>query len=195
MIILYGGSFNPPTIAHYEIIKLLNERYTPERIVLMPVGNNYQKPELLDGKIRLEMTKLMAVKFHNVVASDYEINRPFEGTIRSLEYLEKTFEKKVALAIGADNLLTLSTWIEADKLIKNYQIIVFNRDELLSNEVIKSFEEKYEIKLDIINFEFDISASLIRQNIKKNKKYLLREVYRYIKKNKLYLKEAKLCTI
>lgn len=191
MIILYGGSFNPPTMAHFKIIEILDKLYTPSCIVLMPVGNNYNKPELLDGNLRLAMTKLMTAKFSNAETSDYEIKRPFEGTIRSLEYLEKTYQDKVALAIGADNLLYLDTWIEAEKLIKNYKIIVFNRDNLITEEFIKDFETKYEIILDIINFDFDISASLIRSNIKKYKKYLLPEIYKFIKKNKLYLKEGK----
>ncbi|MGI6782128.1 MAG: nicotinate-nicotinamide nucleotide adenylyltransferase [Acholeplasmataceae bacterium] len=191
MIILYGGSFNPPTRAHFEIIKLLNDIYTPHRIVLMPVGNNYHKPELLDGKLRLEMTELMTSKILNAATSDYEVLRPFQGTIRSLEYLEEIYQDEVALAIGADNLLTLETWIEADKLIRKYQIIVFNRDDLLSDEFVKEFETRYQIKIDVINFDFDISASLIRSNVKKYKKYLLPEVYEYIKKHELYLKEEK----
>lgn len=191
MVILYGGSFNPPTMAHFEIIKLLNELYTPSRIVLMPVGNNYNKPELLDGEIRLEMTKIMTSKMENALTSNFEVDRPFQGTIRSLEYLEETYNEKVALAIGADNLMYLHTWIEAEKLIKSYKIIVFNRDNLISDEFIDAFEEKYKVKLDIVNFEFDISASLIRSNIKKYRKYLLPEVYDYIKRHKLYKKGVK----
>ena len=46
MIILYGGSFNPPTLAHYGVVKLLNEVYNPDKIILMPVGCKYPKPNL-----------------------------------------------------------------------------------------------------------------------------------------------------
>ena len=191
MNILFGGSFNPPTLAHYEIVKLLDELYTPKRIVLMLVGNNYNKPELIDGKIRLEMTRIMASHFENVVVSDFEVTRPFRGTIRSLEYLVETYKEDVALAIGADNFIYLSTWIEAEALIKNYKIIVFDRDGLITEEVVMLFEEEYGVKIDVISFSFNISASEIRSNPKKYRKNLLPEVYEYIQNNKLYLKEDK----
>lgn len=188
MIILYGGSFNPPTLAHFEIITLLNKLYTPKYIVLMPVGSRYPKPDLLDSEIRLEMTRIMAKSFSNVIVSDFEIMRPFIGTIRALEYLEEKYQEKPTLAIGADNLISLPTWIEAEKLIKNYPIIVFNRLDTLSNDKVKRFEHNHNIKLDIVEFDFNISATKIRNDIKKYRKFLLPEVYEYISKNKLYQK-------
>lgn len=56
----------------------------------------------------------MASDFSNVLVSDFELTQPFAGTIRALEYLEKEYNAKVALAIGADNLVSLPTWIEAE---------------------------------------------------------------------------------
>jgi nicotinate-nucleotide adenylyltransferase len=137
------------------------------------------------------MTRIMASHFENVVVSDFEVTRPFRGTIRSLEYLVETYKEDVALAIGADNFIYLSTWIEAEALIKNYKIIVFDRDGLITEEVVMLFEVEYGVKIDVINFSFNISASEIRSNPKKYRKNLLPEVYEYIQNNKLYLKEDK----
>ena len=191
MIILYGGSFNPPTLAHYGVVKLLNEVYNPDKIILMPVGCKYPKPELAPCEKRFEMLTLMASDFSNVLVSDFELTQPFAGTIRALEYLEKEYNAKVALAIGADNLVSLPTWIEAEKLIKTYQLIVFNRTHILSHDKIKEFERDHKVKLDIIDYDYEISASKIRSNVRKYKKHLLPEVYKYIKLNNLYDKEGK----
>ena len=38
-IVLFGGSFNPPTIAHYEIIKYLNDHY--DEVLILPNGESY----------------------------------------------------------------------------------------------------------------------------------------------------------
>lgn len=189
MIILYGGSFNPPTLAHYEILKLLNKKYMPAHIILMPVGSRYPKPELAEANYRLAMLKLMSKHFDNVIVSDFEITKPFIGTIRALEYLEETYKEPVALAIGADNLISLPTWIEADNLIKKYQLIVFNRTHILSCEKVKEFEKDHHVELDVISYDYDISASKIRKNIKKYRKHLLPEVYQFIKENHLYKEE------
>ena len=191
MIILYGGSFNPPTMAHFGVVELLNSKYNPEKIVIMPVGCAYPKPELAPCSERFEMLKIMALKFDNVIVSDFELKQPFIGTIRALEHLEKEYNQKVALAIGADNLISLPTWIEAEKLIANYQLIVFNRTHILSRDKVKDFERDHRVKLDIIEFDYEISASKIRSNVRKYKKHLLPEVYKYIKLKGLYDKGAK----
>jgi len=44
MVLVFGGSFNPPTKAHLEIVEKLLERYEHARVLLLPVGDDYQKP-------------------------------------------------------------------------------------------------------------------------------------------------------
>ena len=58
MIIVYGGTFNPPTVAHQLIaIKLL--KTLNQEIHLLPVGENYPwKSFYVPFKQRFEMLKL-----------------------------------------------------------------------------------------------------------------------------------------
>ena len=41
MEVVYGGCFNPPTIAHQEIISYLANHY--DKVILIPTGNDYNK--------------------------------------------------------------------------------------------------------------------------------------------------------
>ena len=49
-IVLFGGSFNPPTIAHYEIIKYLNDHY--DEVLILPNGDSYT----FAGKVKSYMS-------------------------------------------------------------------------------------------------------------------------------------------
>ena len=39
MIIIFGGAFNPPTRAHFEIAEKLIEKFNPDTFYFLPVGN------------------------------------------------------------------------------------------------------------------------------------------------------------
>ena len=41
MIIVYGGTFNPPTVAHQLIANKVIENFKPKKFILLPVGENY----------------------------------------------------------------------------------------------------------------------------------------------------------
>ena len=53
MMIVFGGAFNPPTIAHLNIIKKLLSTYKGSHVLLLPVGNDYSKSEFFDYLIPL----------------------------------------------------------------------------------------------------------------------------------------------
>ena len=59
MNIVFGGSFNPPTKAHKLILDKLFLLFKPDNIIIVPVGDNYQKKGLIDYTHRLEMVKLL----------------------------------------------------------------------------------------------------------------------------------------
>ncbi|NLB84705.1 MAG: hypothetical protein GX794_01110, partial [Acholeplasmataceae bacterium] len=85
MHILYGVSFNPPTLAHEAIIKKINDLFKPTKIIIMPVGRSYTRKDHQANIDRIKMLELIAKKYKNVEISDYEINNPFNGTIKTLE--------------------------------------------------------------------------------------------------------------
>lgn len=186
MNIVYGGSFNPPTKAHLNIIKKLLDEFNEAKIILLPVGNDYKKKELIDFKYRYDMLNLIIKPFSKkVIISDLEQKQGFKGTIGALNELSKSYDN-LHFVIGSDHLDKLKHWIEYRTLLKTYPFIVMNRNHYMTKEHAEKLFENEEHKFTFIEFDMDISSSMIRNQIEKHKNYLAKEVYDYIKENNLY---------
>jgi nicotinate-nucleotide adenylyltransferase len=193
MVIVYGGSFNPPTIAHYKIADYLIKRYNPNHFVFVPVGNSYHKPELAPFMHRFEMLKLLCKKLNHASVSDYENKPHFTGTIALLKDLENQVQDEIYFVLGADNLLTLDQWINYQELVKNYRFIVFERD----NDAIEPYMNQSPFLKDycshfIIEKDFpkmDVAASRYRNH---NEDHLVcDEINTYIYHHHLYNRGVK----
>lgn len=184
MNVVYGGSFNPPSLAHYYIAKHIISNYKVDNFLFLPVGNNYNKSSLIFENDRLNMVKILADKLGCKVLEN-EINKEFRGTYISLKEIEKDY-KDIYFIMGADNLMDLKKWLNLDKLLNEFNFFIISRSDIDVNSIIKDNFGKYENKFHIINLNLDISSTKIRENIKESKKYLLDEVYEYIIKHNLY---------
>ena len=51
----FGGSFNPPTIAHERLAEEIAEKFKLDKVYFVPVGNYYKKTDLIDENKRLAM--------------------------------------------------------------------------------------------------------------------------------------------
>ena len=101
MNIVFGGSFNPITKAHLDIINKLKEKFNPENVIILPASDNYTWKNLTKSNDRLNMIKLVC---KDCIISDYELKQStYKGTINSLNYLSKTY-KDLYFCMGADNL-------------------------------------------------------------------------------------------
>lgn len=182
MIIIFGGAFNPPTLAHYEIAEKLILKFKPDIFYFLPVGNRYKNKTMLDFKYRYDMVKIMADELGAKV-STIENEESYRGTYYALLDFKK-IDPDVYFVMGADNLDYLDKWINAQELIKTNKFIVLSRDGF---DVYKLVNEKYKEHKDnfvIVNIENNISSTLFRTKLDKD--VLLDEVYEYIEKNKLY---------
>ncbi len=180
MNIVYGGSFNPPTIAHEAIVKKLEE-FRPENIIIVPTGNCYNKKDLIPFSIRKEMLELV---FSHII-SDVENTSEYKGTINTLDTLSKKYSD-LYFVMGADNLIEIKSWINYQELINKYHFIIITRNSL---DVIKYINDnlyEYREKFKFISLDFDVSSSKIRNNILKYRDMLNTKVYDYILKNNLY---------
>ena len=183
MIIIYGGAFNPPTVAHYLIAKLLIEKFNPDTFYFLPVGEKYNKLGMESFATRYEMTKLLADKLPNCEVSMKENEETFRGTY----YMLKEFsliDSDLYFVMGADNFDYLDTWIMADKLISEFKFIVLTREGF---DVSKLIEEKYydfKDNFHIVNINLPISSTNFRES--KKEELLIDEVYKYIESNNLY---------
>jgi len=184
MKILYGGSFNPPTLAHLKVYHQMMETFDVEEFVFMPTANIYSKPDLAPISHRLEMLRIMCDGLEKAVVSDFEANMTeYKGT----SYTLKNFPGYYFL-MGADNFSYIEKWIDYPNFIINNKFIVVPRDGLDlesmfdKDEYLTKYRNNFIIMGDFK--EIDLSSTDFRNNF--NKDIVPEKVYSYILKNGLY---------
>ena len=198
-----GGSFNPITYAHLNMANSAISKAEMDKVFFVPVGNLYEKPELIDEKQRFEMLQLVCKNEANIDVEDIELNQKNKiSTFQAFKMIEdkyKNNETDLFYIMGADNFIKLPEWKESENLIKNYKYIIFERDNLNLEDFIKNNEllNKYKDNFKIIKInEKDkekISSTTVRKLVNENNfekilKYTKEDVVNYIKKKDLYRK-------
>jgi len=130
-VVIFGGSFNPPTLAHEAIIRACLALPQFDEVWVMPSGNRADKTILVSDEHRLQMLRLVkASSFQDntrLIISDFELQlpRPSE-TRRTLAELHKTYPAvNFWFAMGGDSYHTLPTWPGADEFMPGLQLVVF----------------------------------------------------------------------
>ena len=189
MIVVFGGAFNPPTIAHKEIYYLISQQMNISQFIFLPVSKKYSKANLIDDNHRLKMLDLMIKNMPKAIVSTMETeDETFLGTYVSLTRIKKANPNhSIAFVLGADNLEHLDQWKHATQLVKEFQFIVIKRNQKDLHQLINDHPllEAYKHHFRFINhFESNVSSTLFRET--HDPEYVDEDVYHYIMKNELY---------
>lgn len=196
-IAIYGGAFNPVHIGHIEIVNQITKNFDFDKIIIIPskISPHKSNKELANDVDRINMCKLAFDHVKNCEVSDIEIKRnKISYTVDTLTDLKTKYPfDEFYLVCGSDMFLSLLSWRKPEKIFKMSNILTFRR----SDEDIKKMIA-YKNRIDslcenVIICEVDIppfSSTDIRNAIKENspfQSYVTKEVYSYIKNNKLYI--------
>ena len=190
-IAILGGTFDPPHLGHLILADTVLKELNYDKVLFIP--SKIPPHKNISGEVsnegRLNMLKLSIEDDKRFSFDDYELkSEGISYSIKTLNYLYQNYniDGKIALIIGADLIKDFHKWKEPEKLSELANIVAVNREE--NENLFKENIEKYKIKI-IIAPRIDISSTLIRERIKKNKafRYFLNDkVYDYIISNKLY---------
>ena len=188
---IFGGSFNPPHKMHLNIgVQLVNKQYV-DNVIYVPTGSKYKyKNNLLPDKNRLEMLEILTKNYEYLDVNDYELKDEVVYTCETLAYFKEVYPNDdIYFVCGADNLSYIDKWKNGDEILKNYKILVMKRKGEDIDELLEKFKI-YKNNIVVADIEQqDISSTDIRERLKNNEDVLDvldKEVYEYIKKNKLY---------
>lgn len=188
---VFGGSFNPPHKMHLDIgVQLVNKQYV-DNVVYVPTGSKYKyKNNLLPDKNRLEMLEILTKKYEGLCVNDYELKDEVVYTCETLAYFKEEYSNDdIYFICGADNLSYIDKWKNGEDILRNYKILVMKRKGEDIDELLEKFKE-YKHNIVVADVEQrDISSTDIREKIKNNENVLDvldKDVYEYIRKNKLY---------
>ena len=188
---VFGGSFNPPHKMHLNIgLELVNKQYV-DKVIYVPTGSKYKyKNNLLPDKNRLEMLEILTNKYKNLSVDDYELKDEVVHTCETLAYFKELYPNdEIYFICGADNLSYIDKWKNGEDILNNYKIIAMKRKGEDIEELLKKFVA-YQNNIIVADVEQqDISSTDIREKLKNNENVLDvldKDVYEYIRKNKLY---------
>lgn len=199
---LIGGTFNPIHLGHLIISEYIREAFELDQVIFIPSGNPPHKliKEIISTEHRKRMVEIATESNPNFLVSSIEINRVGKSytvdTIRELKSLYP--DDQLYFIIGADSLFELTSWKDFKILANITTFLLCERPGLDEEEIynkISDLKNEYNTNIMYIKVPLvDISSTSIRERVKSHQsfKYLVTEgVEDYIKRNNLYLPEAK----
>ena len=169
-IAILGGSFNPPHLGHVLIANQTLEFTDIDEVWLSPCYRHTFLKNLAPTAHRVAMTKMLINK--KIKYCSVEIENKLSGeTIKLMELLKKKYpQHRFSFIIGSDNLVSLKKWGQWEKLISNYQFLIFKRPGFSTNLANYGLDNpKY--RFQVINHKllttFDFSSTNIRERVKK----------------------------
>lgn len=189
--IIFGGSFNPPTLAHEAIIAACLElpQFKHDEIWVMPSGDRFDKSIAISDENRLDMLELIKhEKFNDnprLQISDFELHltRPTQTYQTVKELTENYKNRNFWFVLGADAYLSMPAWDHGDELMKSLHMILFARGEN------PNMHGDNIINLEIADLAI-ISSTLAREAIQNSRStvdLISRPIDDYIKEHELYI--------
>ena len=181
----FGGCFNPPTIAHFEIVKSVLDRFKLDKLVIVPMGDKYPKRDLIPFEYRFEMLRKMFEKKKNIEISNMQVNQTKISYAKdSFDIIDKLYKDDDKYFImGLDNFAKINTWKDGENLLFDRKVIVLGRNNYNLPNLLNNKNIYY---IDLNN---STSSSLVRKKIKLNENfetYIVPEVANYINQRELY---------
>ena len=176
---LFFGTFNPIHNGHLLIAKKAINKLKLDQVwfVLTPLSPFKKNKKILDKNVRAELIDIALYK------EEFKI-KITNYTIDTLNFFKKKYPDFIfKLLLGEDNFLKIKFWKNYSRILKNYEIIIYPRNNSEKKVSINSA-----IKLD--DELIDISSSKIRENIKLGisvRKYVPSKINELIKDKSYYL--------
>lgn len=190
---LFGGTFNPFHIGHFEMLKALQNDNDIEKILLIPdkIPPHKSADFLASAEVRIEMCRKAADGFDKAEVCLIEFERQGKSyTYDTVLELKKRYPNdKLCFVMGGDMLVYFDKWYKADELMHLLSFIVFRRsdtDEKEFNSSIMRFREMgMEIKVmdEIIPL---VSSTEIRSDFEGKKELLTPEIYEFLSERGVY---------
>ncbi|MBR0540098.1 MAG: nicotinate-nucleotide adenylyltransferase [Bacteroidales bacterium] len=185
---IYSGSFNPIHHGHVMLANYLVEFSDLDALwfVVTPQNPLKKKDDLLDDDERLKMVQLAVGDDPRFCVSDIEMHLPTPSyTINTLTVLSEQYpDCQFVFICGMDSLQNLKRWREYQKILDNYEILVFPREGYDGGELLDCPSVTV-LKTPVL----EISSSFIRQCIKEGRDvrhFMPEKAFLYMKENHFY---------
>ncbi len=186
---IYSGSFNPIHHGHVMLANYLVEFSDLDELwfVVTPQNPLKKKEDLLDDDERLKMVQLALGDDPRIHVSDIEMHLPTPSyTINTLTSLsEQNPDVEFVFICGMDSLQNMKNWREYQKILDNYELLVFPREGYDGGELV-NYPSVTVLKTPIL----EISSTFIRQCVKDGRDvrhFMPEKAFAYMKEHQFYM--------
>ena len=167
--VFFGGTFNPPHLAHRKMLETVCGLPNVERVLVAPTNIPPHKEvaeKFASKEDRLKMTKLLCKGLDKAIVSDIEFKRTGKSySFYTLSELKETYPD-LAMLIGGDMVTTFKEWHNYSGILNLCELFVVRRQGIDNLDFDNSVEElRLEGgKITVINADLpDISSTEIRE--------------------------------
>ena len=159
--VIYGGAFNPPTVAHQVILQKCVD-YAQENgadVWLLPSGDRTDKKITVSRETRLAYLDAMIADLHNagvkveVLTTELDRAISVETYDTALELAEAYPERSFTWVFGADSTETMLEWKEGQWLLDNVDMLLIERPGSKVNPAVKNWSPLYVPSMDVSSTE------------------------------------------
>jgi len=189
---VFGGSFDPPHLAHVALAHAALHQLNLERLLVLPTGQAWYKTRSLSPAAhRLSMTQAAFSELPEVSVDGRELSRPGPTyTVDTLRELRAEFPAmQLCLIMGADQSAALPTWREWQAICQLAIICIADREGQHSVAIPSEVLEQARIE-HLLMPRMPLSATDIRSRVAAGlgiAHLVPQGVARYIENNHLYL--------
>ncbi|MCL2848238.1 MAG: nicotinate (nicotinamide) nucleotide adenylyltransferase [Firmicutes bacterium] len=191
-LVLFGGSFDPVTKAHEQIVKNLKARFATTIVMPSNISPFKKRGSFASSENRLEMLSLaLKPDGDSLLISDFEIkNEGISYTVDTVRHIKTQYPNRpMYIAIGSEILKKLHKWYDFDVLKTFVTFYIIERPNFaLENKKIVRWAKKHEANIILADFVGeDYSSSQARLDIAFKKFESIPEsVAKYIQTHNLY---------
>lgn len=135
-IVVMGGSFNPPTIAHLRLLQAAMDGVQAQRGVFVPSSHAYVRRKMARGQgekivlteaLRLKMLEAMCEEDERLFVDDGEYAGGY--SLDTMMRIKARFpEAELFFLFGVDKLNVFTRWKTYEAFVSQFRVIVFKRD-------------------------------------------------------------------
>jgi len=161
-----GGTFDPAHKGHLEISKQAKKKFGLKNIIWAITKKNPFKDESKSNlRSRMQFAKKVIGKNNYIKVKFYEEKISSNRTIDLIKHLNKEKKNEIYFIMGADNLINFHKWHKWKSIIKECNILVFDRQGYKAKSLNSvTFNETNKKNLTFIKFKkVNISSSQLRK--------------------------------
>lgn len=187
---LFGGSFNPPHVAHLIVAEVARDQFGFDEVWWIPNATPPHKPddELAEVNHRLEMTQRAVADNPAFRVCDIEVERSgVSYTVETVRVLQdRRPDTDFALLIGSDSLDHFAEWHKPDEIAERVPLVVYKRPGVIDAVPESRFANQVRFVSAPV---MEVSGTEIRSRCSAGRsiRYLVPESVRaYIEEHELY---------